>query len=129
MLDDKDCTIAFLRISSEMPTSFGVLAQFDIHVLQSNKPVEEEVVCKFDSLTFEQLGNLVFLPQRTKHSEYANVDQGEYKYNEERQWWLSSSTASSEMQISTGSTEEDSLYSFPKDVFESDMDFVELPRK
>ena len=66
--------------------------------------------CKFDTLTFEQLGGIVRLPsKRTVRHQYENMEKKVIKFKE--------------TELS------DDPFSFPMDVFETDVVLIDLPTK
>jgi hypothetical protein len=71
--------------------------------------------CKFDTLTFEELGGIVRLPtKRTNKRSYDNVEQRLLRIKD--------------CDTQVGGEECDPYY-FPADVFDTDVVFVDLPAK
>lgn len=81
-----------------------------------NKGVEYDLrECKFDTLTFEQLGAIVRLPvKRATRRQYDNVDNSQLN--------LKVVAAEPKMDL-------EDKYFFPRDVFDNDVVFMDLPPK
>lgn len=100
---------------------FVAIAHFHAEVEHEEKncpSLEQKVAdpdvkeCKFDTLTFEQLGGIVHLPvKRAKVRMYENCEPRLLKI--------------SQAEV----LQNDDPYSFPMDVFDTDVVFVDLPTK
>lgn len=120
-----DITISLLRNTiQETPLGAGyqAIAHFPARIETSdtgattleNKGVEFDLKeCKFDTLTFEQLGAIVRLPvKRSTRRQYDNIDNGQPN-----------------LKVVTADPVLEDKYFFPRDVFDTDVVFVDLPTK
>jgi hypothetical protein len=118
----ENITVSLLRRCNE--SEFQAVAHFTV-VLQQNAPCFQKSsaeqkgpeynlqVCKFDTLTFEQLGSIVQLPIKTSHSkQYLNIP-------------LATTGPEIECDTNTISNDEEDKFNFPANVF----DEIELPLK
>ena len=158
MFNNRDITISLLRGDLQDTVRNAVLqavAHFHVctqlHDLASTVDVTDgSKVCKFDTLTFEQLGEVIQLPISTSAAtsppfEKARNVQRYHNIKDDfvmaqLKMYCSSSTAGCGGGRSDGGayhgdslnssmeTAEDPYY-FPGDVFDSDVEFLELPPK
>ena len=99
--------VAVAHFHAEIDSTEGQILTVD------HKGVEYDLrECKFDTLTFEQLGGIVRLPaKRTTKRSYDNCEQRLLKIKD------------------CDMTDCDDPFYFPADVFDTDVVFVELPAK
>ena len=123
MFKNKDITISLMRNVLHEDCirggAFVALAHFHAMVEDTKgqilsvdcKGVDSDLrECKFDTLTFEQLGGIVRLPsKRTVRHQYENMEKKVIKFKE--------------TELS------DDPFSFPMDVFETDVVLIDLPTK
>ena len=128
-----DITVSLMRnVANEddcISGAFVALAHFHVEIDHDNavSPSLDKKVCvdgdvkecKFDTLTFEELGGVIRLPLKrpakqlhTPHHHYANCAKKILKIKQ-----------------SDSSLEDDDPFYFPSDVFDHDVVFLDLPAK
>lgn len=124
IFDGADFTISLLRSTIQdtpMGAGYLAIAHFPARIecgengpkTLDSKGVDYDLrECKFDTLTFEQLGAIVRLPvKRTTRRQYDNLDNSQLH-----------------LKVVEKPVGEDK-YFFPRDVFDTDVVFVDLPTK
>lgn len=93
LIRDQDITITLLRNSQSEHSGFWAVAHFQARVSHSDVAIcspdgktalPDIQECKFDTLTFEQLGSIVRLPgKRSGKRQYDNVEEVEHDFVKE----------------------------------------------